>query len=140
VRPPDPRQSDLFGNDEARQRLALELKASKREAPAYKAGRTQRGQPKRKRGLIQQTSRDAHEAIKPKASAIRSRILAELQLRGSTGATCDELEQALGLSHQTASARLREMAKAETIYDSGHRRETRTGRTAIIWRAAEGER
>jgi hypothetical protein len=86
------------------------------------------------------TSKEAAESIKPSASKIRTRILSELQIRGSTGATCDELEQAHNLSHQTASARLREMAMKGDIYDSLYRRPTRSGRKAIVWRATRGER
>ena len=40
------------------------------------------------------TSKDAAKSVEPRAAALRQRILAELQVRGSTGATCDELEQA----------------------------------------------
>jgi predicted transcriptional regulator len=69
-----------------------------------------------------------------------SRILAELQVRGTTGGTCDELEQAMGLSHQTCSARLRELNMKNRIYDSGKRRKTRSGRDAIVWFAVEGMR
>ena len=86
------------------------------------------------------TSKDAAESVKPTASAIRVRILAELQVRGSTGATCDELEQAMDLSHQTASARLREMALKGAIVDSGNKRSTRSGRAAIVWHAKGGWR
>ena len=86
------------------------------------------------------TSKDAAESMKPKASALRLRILAELQVRGSFGATCDELEQAMNLPHQTVSARLREMALKGAIGDSGQKRATRSGRAAIIWHAKEGWR
>ncbi len=86
------------------------------------------------------TSVSAAEAMKPKAAAIRLRLLAELQLRGGTGATCDELEQAFGMSHQTVSARLREMNLKGTILDSGARRKTRSGRAAIVWHAKGGWR
>jgi hypothetical protein len=86
------------------------------------------------------TSKDAAETMKPKASALRLRVLAELQLRADVGATCDELEQAMDLSHQTASARLREMALKGTIVDSGKKRLTRSGRAAIVWHAKEGWR
>ena len=87
-----------------------------------------------------QTSKDAAESMKPTASALRHRILAELQVRGSTGATCDELEQAMDLSHQTCSARLREMALKGAIVDSEKTRATRSGRAAIVWCAKEGWR
>jgi predicted transcriptional regulator len=87
-----------------------------------------------------QTSKDAAGSMKPKAAALRQRILAELQVRGSFGATCDELEGAMGLAHQTASARLREMALKGLIVDSEMKRATRSGRWAIVWHAKEGWR
>lgn len=86
------------------------------------------------------TSKQAAERVKPNVAALRQRLLAELQVRGSTGATCDELEQALNLSHQTASARLREMNLKGAIVDSAKRRNTRSGRAAIVWHAKEGWR
>jgi hypothetical protein len=82
----------------------------------------------------------AAKFVEPKAAALRIRMLAELQCRGSVGGTCDELEQAMGLSHQTASARLRELNLKSKIVDSGERRKTRAGRAAIVWFAAEGIR
>lgn len=53
------------------------------------------------------------------------------------GATCDELELTLALSHQTCSARVREMARRGMIKDSGRTRPTRTGRQAIVWQIKE---
>ena len=55
----------------------------------------------------------------------------------ATGATCDELELLLGVSHQTASATLRDLQGRRgiqrAIVDSRARRPTRTGRPAIVW-------
>ena len=86
------------------------------------------------------TSKDAAKSMEPKAAALRLRMLAEIQVRGTFGGTCDELEQAMSLSHQTASARLRELALAGKIVDSGDKRKTRSGRAAIAWIATEGMR
>lgn len=55
-------------------------------------------------------------------------MLRLLRQRGPNGATCAEVEQALRLPHQTASARIR---------DSGARRLTPSGRKAIVWVAQE---
>ena len=86
------------------------------------------------------TSREAARSVEPKASALRLRVLAEIQIRGTTGATCDELEQAMSLSHQSASARIRELGLKGKIRDSETRRKTRSGRAAIVWVATEGQR
>ena len=86
------------------------------------------------------TSKEAARLIEPKAGALRLRILGEIQVRGSFGATCDELEQAFGMSHQTVSARCRELNMTGKTKDSGQRRPTRSGRKAIVWVAKEGQR
>ena len=53
----------------------------------------------------------------------------------AAGKTCDEIEALLGLSHQTVSARVRDLVKADRVYDTGERRATRSGRKAIVWAA-----
>lgn len=86
------------------------------------------------------TSKEAAKLYEPKAGTLRARVLAEIQVRGSFGATCDELEQAFGMSHQTISARCRELNMTGKTRDSGGRRKTRSGRNAIVWVATEGQR
>jgi N6-adenosine-specific RNA methylase IME4 len=66
---------------------------------------------------------------------LRSRVLVEIRERG--GATCDEVEVALDLRHQTASARVNELLNDGLISDSGLRRHTRSGRAATVWVLAE---
>lgn len=50
--------------------------------------------------------------------------------------TCDEVEIVTGLKHQTASARIRELALKGLIKDSGKRRLTRSGRKAVVYEPA----
>lgn len=50
------------------------------------------------------------------------------------GLTSDELEQITGWSHQSASARLREVVLDGFAYDSAERRLTRYGRKAVVRR------
>ena len=78
--------------------------------------------------MPQATSIEAHDSQKTKAPADASKILAAV----GNGATCDEIEIALGMSHQTASARMRDLSRAKLILDSGAKRKTRTGRNAIV--------
>lgn len=130
MRTVDARQSDLFGNDEARQRLALELKASKREAPAFRAGRTQRGVPKPRK--VQQTSKDALASISTHVTRLAGQVLNRLKAAGPQ--TCEEIEKALDLRRSTVSARMRELALKEMVEDSGERRATDSNRTAIVWK------
>lgn len=65
---------------------------------------------------------------------VRERVLAHVQGL-AVGATCDEVERALGLSHQTASARITELLARGVLFDSGMRRPTVTGRTARVYKA-----
>lgn len=51
------------------------------------------------------------------------------------GATCDELEAATGLRHQTCSPRLTELRRMGLIREGGARK-TRSGRWATVWRRA----
>lgn len=83
-----------------------------------------------------ETSLEAYESQKDKAPADASKILAYIIREDRPkGATCDEIEVALSMSHQTASARVRDLFKAGIIRDSGIRRNTRTGRKATVWEA-----
>lgn len=67
----------------------------------------------------------------------RARIAAYLTDRV---ATCDQIEQALNMRHQTASARVSELLKDGLIERTGERRKTRTGCGAAVLRLKkEGE-
>jgi predicted transcriptional regulator len=79
------------------------------------------------------TSRDAAESMRPHVSAIEADVLRHIQLAYDDGMTCDEVEFALELSHQTASARLKGLADKGLIKDSGARRPTRSGRAARVY-------
>lgn len=83
-------------------------------------------------------STEAHESIKYEASRLRERVRAWVAGRGSFGATVDEIELGLGMSHQTASARASELKATQQVVDSGLRRKTRSGRNAAVLRAVGG--
>jgi hypothetical protein len=55
-------------------------------------------------------------------------------VQGAVGLTVDALEQRLNRSHQTVSARVNELRDKGWVVDSGVRRATRSGRSAIVWR------
>ncbi len=80
------------------------------------------------------TSEAAAESIRERAPLLRQRVLNHIAAQPE-GATCDEVEVATGLPHQTASARINELHRAGLIVDSGERRRTRSGRTAKVWTA-----
>ena len=79
------------------------------------------------------TSKAAAKSIVKKVPALVSQVFAEVYAQGPHGATCDELEVALGLKHQTCSARVRDLAKAGSIVNSGKKRPTRSGRDAVVY-------
>ena len=56
-----------------------------------------------------ETSRDAAEAIRPDLGRLH-RLVLDTIAQAVDGMTCKEVEQTTGLSHQTASARLNELA------------------------------
>ncbi len=65
--------------------------------------------------------------------ALQRRVLRFVDEQGESGATCDEVEEALGIGHRTASPRVRELFKKKYIRDSGNARRTRKGRSATVW-------
>jgi hypothetical protein len=83
-----------------------------------------------------ETSDEAAESLKPDAGRLRLLVLENIIEAGSRGRTCDEIEQLTELPHQTASARVYDLHRAKRIVDSGTRRETRSGRKAIVWTVA----
>jgi Mn-dependent DtxR family transcriptional regulator len=72
--------------------------------------------------------------MRPFTTRLRTRVYSVLW--GSDGLTCAEVEERLSLAHQTASARINELARMGVIKDSGERRLTPSGRAAIVWEVA----
>lgn len=83
------------------------------------------------------TSVAAAVAIAPKVPELRARVLAELLQRGRRGATDHELCAALGLIKDTVAPRRTELRDDGLVVDSGRRRRTPSGRSAIVWVAVE---
>ncbi len=91
-----------------------------------------------------ETSRDAAESIKPHVNAMAAKVLH--CIAGMPGGlTCEQVEQITGLKHQTASARIRDLATCEPplivvgVDQEGNviRRPTSSGRTARVYFSAE---
>jgi hypothetical protein len=61
------------------------------------------------------TSREAAEAIKPDLARLH-RLVLDAIADAPDGLTCKEVEQVTGLCHQTASARLNELANSQPPY------------------------
>lgn len=79
------------------------------------------------------TSRSAAESIQPQLNKMELAVYQHIAKQGRNGATCDEIEVALGFRHQTASARVNGLSKKARVRDSGARRKTRGGRSAAVW-------
>lgn len=79
------------------------------------------------------TSREAAERIKPDVTRIRQTVYLHVVAAGIMGVTCDETEAALGMTHQCCSPRFTELRGKGDIFDSGMRRETRSGRRAAVY-------
>ena len=80
------------------------------------------------------TSRAAAASVAADTATIRAHVELLVRRAGPRGVTCDDVEQRLGLRHQTASARLWELHhKLGVIADSGARRRTASGRQAIVY-------
>jgi len=62
-----------------------------------------------------------------------------IERQGMSGATCDEIEAALNIRHQTASARVSELKEEARIHQAPFRRKTRSGRSAAVYLSGPGE-
>ena len=81
------------------------------------------------------TSAEAKMSIAPHMSKMKARVLLPLQADGD--ATDDELEQRLGMSHQSLSACRRGCVKDDLVHPTGKTRPTRSGRSANVWTITE---
>ncbi len=84
------------------------------------------------------TSRRAAESIQTTLNEKQARVYAHIVGCGTRGATTDEVEVALGMSHQTASARIFELREdLGYIFAPGDERPTRSRRMAMVHFARE---
>jgi hypothetical protein len=84
------------------------------------------------------TSRAAADSLSDRElSKQKLAIVGYIDRNAEHGATCDEIEVAFDLRHQTASARIRELSLSGVLVDTGRRRTTRSGRLARVYVIAE---
>jgi hypothetical protein len=75
----------------------------------------------------------AHQGTPPEVRETQKRLVYLTILRSrDRGMTCDQVEQATGLPHQTASARMTNLKAENKIYETGEERPTRTGSPAAV--------
>jgi hypothetical protein len=78
------------------------------------------------------TSLEAAVRIMPHRDSMRERIFHWFSGRGADGGISDEVEVALGMRHQTASARVRELELLGKLVKTEARRRTSSGRRAQV--------
>lgn len=90
------------------------------------------------------TSEAAADSIIPHLGAMQQRVYDAILKKGDYGATCQELEDELGLRHENVSARCAELGTRRVksgedplIVDSGQRRKTASGRKARVYVCAK---
>lgn len=88
---------------------------------------------KRERQSTADTSALAAASMRDLGGRLRLEVFSFISDCGWAGATCDEVEQALNMKHQTASARVNELMNGGYIHNSGRKRATSSGRAAIVW-------
>lgn len=77
------------------------------------------------------TSVEAAESMELAAPGLRGRVLEAIRQAG--GATDEEVVDATGLAGNTVRPRRGELEAMGLVRDSGLRRATRSGRSAIVW-------
>ena len=82
--------------------------------------------------LYSDTSAAAYRSIQYVAETMRQMVYRYIDEHGT--ATCDEIEEALGMHHATCSTRINELVAAGRLVDTGARRRTRSGRMARVLR------
>lgn len=78
-------------------------------------------------------SAEAAAAVQPSVSIRRRRVLLHVAAQNMRGIISDELEQDLGMPHQSASACLHWLERQGFIRRDGRRRPTRTGAMAGVY-------
>jgi predicted ArsR family transcriptional regulator len=81
------------------------------------------------------TSVHSRDILDKKKNQYRQRIYD--YIKEHNGSTCDELEQCLDGRHETISGMITFLTNDNLLRDSGERRRTRSGRSAIVWQTVE---
>ena len=79
------------------------------------------------------TSQQAAESMKPTAATLRIQCMLFIDIKPMTADECAEL---MGASVLTIRPRISELNKLGKIIDTGIRRPNKSGRNAVVWKAA----
>ncbi len=85
-----------------------------------------------------ETSKAAADSMRTSAGSIKHRVYHFILKAGNQGATDDEIEIGLNLTHQTASARRRNLELAGALVKTDNKRPTRSNRLAYVYTAIPG--
>lgn len=77
------------------------------------------------------TSRVSRDKLNKHKNDYRRKVYAFIS--NNMGATCEEVELGLSMRHETTSGFIRFLTQDGYLKDSGTRRQTRSGRSAIVW-------
>ena len=90
--------------------------------------------PRKRKGIAyQSTSRAAWESFQAVSGELDQKILGVLARRGADGATCNEIEQEIGRTHQAVSGNLTHLGERGLAVKTDMRGVTASGRPAIKW-------
>jgi hypothetical protein len=79
------------------------------------------------------TSREAWDSTQPYRRERTRKVFNAIKAAGERGLTGDEIEVQERILHQSLGSVLVELSDVRAIIDSGRKRATRTGRSAIVW-------
>lgn len=82
------------------------------------------------------TSKAAADSMVKSGKDLCARIMVLFRDVGAQGMTCDEVEEAMELRHQTASARIVELVDDGSLTKTDRTRKTRSGRAAAVYIAS----
>lgn len=86
------------------------------------------------------TSEAAAQSVKgPVSGRQRNAVLNVLRTKGEHGATDEEIQTELGLNPSAERPRRIELQELGLVRDSGTTRQTRSGRSAVVWVAARSQ-
>lgn len=102
------------------------------EPPLGDPGRNTVGKYQRPGDAAETQRLAAFEAL-PQTGTQRRRVLNAISRAGDDGRTDEELQRELEMNPSTQRPRRVELVEQGWIEDSGHRRSTRSGRSAVVW-------
>lgn len=80
------------------------------------------------------TSKQAAASIEPHLARLERIVFEVVARAGAVGLTAQEIEETHGIPGNTVRPRLVALCRKGMVRDSGERRNTRSGRRAVVWK------